>query len=80
MSKSDDSKYLIVNAPLISSDVHEYSVELTYLFGLNTITSLPVLTLHTCAVSGCKSCEYNTRTSLCSQCHDGFKLSEDFIK
>ena len=72
-----DSQHLIVDAPEISNDAQSYVLALIYSVGSNVVVSLPMVTIYTCNVTRCKSCQYDTRANMCSECHEGFQISED---
>ncbi|CAI2374207.1 unnamed protein product [Moneuplotes crassus] len=77
ISLKDDFSAIIADAPEITNSQSTFYLGISFSYSSYVFTQYSTISLFECGISNCNGCEYDTKDTKCTQCKDGYKLSQD---
>ncbi|CAI2361012.1 unnamed protein product [Moneuplotes crassus] len=77
ISLKDDFSAIIADAPEITNSQSTFYLGISFSYSSYVFTQYSTINLFDCSISNCNGCEYDTKDTKCTQCKDGYKLSQD---
>ncbi|CAI2368850.1 unnamed protein product [Moneuplotes crassus] len=77
ISLKDDLTAIIADAPEITNSQSIFYLGISFSYSSYVFTQYSTINLFECGISNCNGCEYDTKDAKCTQCKDGYKLSQD---